>query len=978
MKKLLAVLIVLSMVLSTMPAFAENYTMQEDYVFHNLLPKDSIANYSQFYEDQNVTRYTPWIRYWHMETQEKYDRALEEAESENMGSYGGEAGQVVMSLAVSPVNPDNVLAGTDIAGGWVSHNGGEHWTVIDGVFTQSVPDAIWHPTDGKVAYMLQVEKDDYEKQPKTQLDGLYKSIDAGLTWQQISDKTFVTDGNKSENLLDFDDYGNLYYLSSEGIFKVDKDDNTNQTCLGKLVGETYVPASNSETADVTKDIYSMYVSGDGQTIAVAIYNGLYKTTDSGASWTKLTPGNNVDANAACYSITVDPTNSYHWVSVWPKSTSNPNGIALNSTDSGSNWSSISLSGANVTGDRHTAFAKFGPVAANGKPKLYMIFANMNSPYRYLSDGTQVSSSSNSWTEATFKNHEDRFLYKADGYTSEGLAICDRYPDIVYYSFGDIIYKSTDGGVTFEPKSAGYSAVLTRQFYFDESGKIWMPIQDKGLAVTNSKYTADMYDENKLPTVTLMNPGGDSGNDGKHYTSVSVVADPADPNHIFASFGGWTSQKLYVTTDGGSSWTEVSVNYGTDSEGNALTEANWAILKYINDTTIVSNEFISKDNGSTWTRIQKDETNLTLLAVNNTYPNIWYANQPDKKIIRTTDMGTTWTDAHQVTNNSAIVTVLPDISNPNVCWIGAANGNIFKATYKDDGTFESYQAKSNGIPYLGTSYFVRIQAIAQNPNNPLHMVAGGKGQNAGSRSYGLIESYDGGENWHVVKGFRGIMTVNNLKFSPVTSEIFIGSGSNGTLVYDYSKYSPTNNSVNFDLNGINAEAPTALTGNYGDMAVLPDVTTDETVLFKGWKQEYTTYSLYGTPTTVSKTYAPGESIMVEHTDITLKAEYEDLTGTIFKDENGEIEELKADKITATREMVGEGKAIPILGLYDLTTGKLVKLVKGDTPVTLNQTTPTPVELEIDLTGEDISNKVLKYFIWDSLTNAFPLVKWTALQ
>ena len=975
MKKLVAVLVMCAMLFSTVPALA-------DHVNPNVLPEGSIAKYDQYYEDLNVTRYTPWIRLYHMETPEKYAK----------GAYGGEGGQVVMSIAASPLNPDYVIMGTDTSGAWLSHDGGDNWLLIDdNVNTWSIPDIKWHPTDPNKVYMVQGDRGGYSvKTYSSTVGGLYKSEDAGWTWKQISTLDAVTPGNQAENLINFDQYGNIYYLSASGLMK-STDDGESWTCLGKLVADqsvnveednddedqsatdtdadsgtatvptatySFVPGDNADEnliPDVKRAVFSSYVSPDGQTLVVTIYSGMYISRDGGATWAR---GGGDTTGIDCYSIAVDPTNANHWVAIYAGNK------AYTTTDGGYTWQSMNIASYN-NGKYYAAFAKFGVPKADGKPTLFVIFGNMNKPFTFALDGTRTDfnayleerKAGGDWKRPALVNSDDRFLTGAYGYTSEGFAICESDPNILYFSFGDVLYKSTDGGLTFEKKNSGYSGNYVRQFYFDKDNKLWLAFTDKGLAETS-----EAYDGENLPTGNMIDYNG---------TAASVVIDPKDPNHIFTNRGGWSAQTLVESKDGGKTWTVVK-----DADGNSL-YCDWSILKYIGDNTIMSSNYLSTDNGATWVRHTDAEgNNYHVQAMSNVDNNVLYSRTGltnSNAYKRSTDGGQTW-KTFQISGQ--VTEIYPDEFDANTVWLGTYPGHMYKTTYSTITGNPTNRMRNgdNGIPLIGQYDFVSVQVIRQNPNDPNHLVAGGKATAAGLKSYGLIESRDGGTTWYQVKGFKGVMNVQTLEFSPVSTEVFIGTCSNGTLVYDYSKYSPTNNSVIFDMDGLEVEAPATITGNYGDVVTLPNITVDETVKFAGWLQEYTTYDFYGNPTKVVKEYAPGDDFVVEYTDITLKANYKYVTDTVFEmTEDGETYEemmrLKSGIIKATAPVTTTGSAIPVLGLYDINNpAKVIKFVIG-TPVTVDGS--AQVSAEIDLTDVDTTDTILKYFVWNSLDMAAPL-------
>ena len=543
MKKLTALALVLVLLATSVYAYEGEFPQMSPYP-----TTDTDAIYEPYYEDLNVTRFTPWFKTYHMQTAADYAK----------GNHGGEGGQIIMSLSVSPVNSDHVLMGSDMSGGWVSRDGGKTWRIMaNNVNTWAVADSKWDPVDENKAYIVQAFKSGTieGKHKNSTVDGLYKTTDCGKTWTQINEFNYVQTNN-AEDLIYFDAENNLYTLSSNGVYK-STDEGATWTRLGKLVtdGSKYFYTNGENTAyteDITKVIYSMYVSKDGKTIAVAAHGGLYVTYDGGANWNFA---GDMFNGVTAYSIAVDTSNDKHWVAV-------TSGYKVyTTTDAGKNWQTMNFL-KYTNAEHYPAIVKFTQPKANGKPNLIMIFNQMNCPFRVALDGTKTSFSTKEstkggeWIRPTFgPNTANKFL-NANGYYCEGIAVSESDPNLVYFSFGDMIFKSTDGGVTFDITCSGFSGNYVNQFLFGPDNRLWFAFTDKGLGATDSAYNSE-----KLPTAKMIKGGG---------TSASVAIDPNDPKHIFTNLGDWSNQTLQESKDGGATWTSR-----TD-----VPKASFAIMRYI--------------------------------------------------------------------------------------------------------------------------------------------------------------------------------------------------------------------------------------------------------------------------------------------------------------------------------------------------------------------------------------------------------------
>ena len=824
MKKILCLVLSVVMLFSAVSALA--------YTDYRSLPEGSDAEYIPYAESGNVTRYTPWYKAYHMQTA---------AEAAN-GVRGGEGGQVITCFGVSPVNPDYVMFGVDTSGAWRSTDGGENWYQLrEGSNTWAVTDIQWHPKYERVVYMAQAsttgtDSGSVDKAKRTNQDGIWRSRDAGITWEQvISANTIST--TQTDILICFDNNNCVYALTSDGLFK-SVNDGDDFSCISKLVYTTdetkpfFTSSYNNSDYTILPDKFvgSLYVSPDGKTIVTATYGGVFISRDGGVTWVKANASVEMGTG---YSIAVNPLDSNHWIIV----TSGGDKV-YKSFDAGVTWQKMSFYKYN-NGKYFPVIVKFSP-PKNGKTNIHIVFHNMTNPYTYSTDMGAT------WKK-TVITPNDRFTTHYGGYFSEGFEFCDSNPDIVYFSFGDIAYKSTNGGQSFEISCSGFSGNYVKQFYFDKDNRIWFAFTDKGLAVTDTP-----YDGKTLPTAHMAGVTG---------TSASVLIDPNNPNHIFSNSGGWSDQQMKVSFDGAKTWSNIE---GTDST------ISWTFLQYdLEDKNIIySPRYTSYDNGVTW-----EANEYTYMAISKVDDDVRFASRTDggKGFMYTTDGGENWTT---VTTSSGVSTICPDVFDKNKFYAGHAAGWIMLCTINDDGTLTHYTKKEvHGI--VGTEdneMKAMINVIAQNPNDSKHLVAGVKCTNSGVSSHGIIESRDGGESWYAVPGARGPMTIYELAFSPVSNEVFIGNCSGGITVYEYDNYSDKNE-ICFDVNPEIAESVEPVTGKYGSKytVVAPKVTNKD-YEFIGYEYSAEEFIGEGETKFVKKFYNVGDEVMFSYKDITLTAKF----------------------------------------------------------------------------------------------------------
>lgn len=681
-----------------------------------MLDKTDPAYYEPYPIALNATSYTPWFTMYHMQT----------ADHASRGIRGGEGGQMVMSLAVSPVNPNLMLMGSDMAGIWRSVDGGENWySVTDNNNFRSVNDIVFHPTLENVAFSLQgtkgTDSSSLGKLNSTKMDGLYRTTDGGHSWEHVLPRTMLSSAS-THGVVCFDDAGNVYALTNAGVFK-STDIGENWEHLGVV------------DAEGKGGIYSLWVSGDGKTMVAATgKSGISVSTSGGIFWKQANGG----LKASATSFAVDPTNEEHWYAIF----SGEKERLFHSYDRGATWEPIgyySYADKNIPYVVRTLY-----IPEKNVVRLILLYSAMSRPIRYSDDGGKT------WIEPK-SPYKDTFT-KSTGYYVEGIGICETNNNIVIYSYGDNIYKSTDGGATFKYSNGGYSCNYARDFDIDSKGNMWIAFTDRGVVRSDAPYQKGTY-----PTMTRFDIDGTIG---------QVEIDPNNPEHVFITKGGWTSQTLMESHDYGKTWK-------TRSE---VPKANFSIFEYHkeNPDKIYTNQYTSYDNGRTW---QKNTKSIS--SVSPVDSDVLYG-LTGNVIRKSIDGGNTWTDVTEIKSQPKVVRA--DVADKDTVWVGCYNGDVVKVTGTSKKTFN----KNNGLVKFGDAVNT-VAEIGQNPKNPNHLLMGMTCSDGATKTVGLYETYDGGHNWHVVKGMWAARIVQTIEFSPVSDEVFLGTCSNGNIIYDYNVY-----------------------------------------------------------------------------------------------------------------------------------------------------------------------------------------------
>jgi hypothetical protein len=280
------------------------------------------------------------------------------------GNIGGRLRPIVMH----PGNPSIMYVGSASGGIWKTVNAGQHWFPLDDFLPSlSVSDLVMHPDDPDILFAATGEG--FFEAPEGSSNtaavrgaGIFRSIDAGKTWQQLTstdraDFYFV-------NRLQFDpsDSSVLLAATGTGIWRsTDEGLTWNRQLAINALDLKFSPHDAAKVVagghhEHDGPWYSgdgglnwqqasgagghrqemAWAAGDAGTVYAAVSgsNGrilVWKSTDDGQTYTRMTAGNGIQTWASYNStIWVDPANSDFLIvgGVWLYNSSD-GGISLN-------------------------------------------------------------------------------------------------------------------------------------------------------------------------------------------------------------------------------------------------------------------------------------------------------------------------------------------------------------------------------------------------------------------------------------------------------------------------------------------------------------------------------------------------------------------------------------------------------------------------------------------------------------------------
>jgi photosystem II stability/assembly factor-like uncharacterized protein len=604
----------------------------------------------------------------------------------------GPGGGRIRSLAIDPVNPNIIYAGTDKAGVFKSVNGGELWfavnkglpVTLEGGMRILGPMAI-DPVTPSTIYVPIWEA------------GIYKSLDGGLNWFDSSNglsslkvgfvavdpldpDILYTTGGKSydggANWISITTGYNIIFhpLDSDIIYRYYTGSGIYQSINGGL---SWVEKNNGLTS---LDIRALVMDQTAPDILYAgsFGAGVFKTFDGGDNWTQAgLPSNNV------YSLAIDPANPSR---IYAGTTVG----MFTSTDGGSNWNPSS-SGMGEKGVRCIAINSNDPNIIYAGTEYYGVFKSINGGANWQAINTGLF------------NFYARYI------------AIDPISTSIIYTGG---FKSTDGGANWCEIPSRFSTTMvidpqtTSILYAGGSGGIFKSIDagatwftiNNGLTDTRIlELIIDPTNTSILYTTTFANglfkttDGGDNwfpinnGLPSDDVVSQCLAISPENTNIIFAGIdsvfdidtGIWTPGRVYKSIDGGNNWFLVLTIEGIRDPVSSL-----AIHPLETDIIFAGGDRVYKstDGGASWNHYidglpyhlissivpGPSDTSLVYLSMG-----YFSSLLPEGDVFRSIDGGVNWQAFNEGLLNIQILDLKMDPQNPKVLYTASNGGGIYK-------------------------------------------------------------------------------------------------------------------------------------------------------------------------------------------------------------------------------------------------------------------------------------------------------------
>lgn len=626
----------------------------------------------------------------------------------------------VLCVEVDPNNSNTVWAGSASGGIWKSVNGGTSWTGVQtNLPVLGVSSIIVDPSNSNIVYagtgeVYRVDTSNTGfnvwKTRGTYGIGIIKSTDGGITWSQVLTKTSAQ--LFAIQMLKFQPGSSsvIYACATDGLYKSTNSGTTWTQILSKIyVSDVCINPSNTDQV----------VVGVGN--MVNLDKGIYRTTNASAAtptWNKIISGLPTSFDGYIRLDNVGATRLY-------ASVGGTTGDELYlSTDFGANWFAKNSSA-------HAGFQYWfaHTLAINPSNTSDILCAGINF-YRYTSTDATTGGGITTISSGSSPIHSDHHDIEYDPNNS----------NIIYVACDGGVYKSTNGGGTWNARNTGLRAT---QFYASigvhptDPDIIIGGLQDNGVV---------RYDGSSSSWSTVF--GGDGGPSAIAPNGTTVLASndargvSRSTTNVTGTFSGVLSQWAFSADDRTGFMAPVAIsktdgNYmyvATDNIHRSTTGGglgSWSNAPSSSTNYIEAHRKTAISLAVSPTNRSKVYVSTSNIAQNTSNDFLWVNGQPN--ILKSTTPSTTPYTSIKGTLPDRFVMdfAISENSDDSVYIVLGGFGTSHVYLTPDGGT--TWLSRGSGLPD------VPFNAILIDPVNPKIIYAG--------CDFGVYVSHNRGLNWY---------------------------------------------------------------------------------------------------------------------------------------------------------------------------------------------------------------------------------------
>lgn len=672
-----------------------------------------------------------------------------------LGMAGGEGEQHMHGLARSQSNPDVLYLAHDCATFWRSDDAGLTWNKLpcEGMFAQGGESVEVDPLDEDRVFAMVDNQWNYLIEG---YQGVYRSTDGGETWTQVLAEN-TAHVRSFQRRIAFDPTSTngtmalRWYVAAADHEPGDDYVENPDAAIWRSDdgGDTWVKGASLVGHDRPAHLYCHPT--DGQTLYLASEEGLFVSTDRGATLQPLgdLPAGHVPG------LAINPQDPNEiWATVWHDN-------LYRSTDGGQTFASM---------DMYKYQAAYHIFLNPAHPDVLYYVPEWGESWVSSDGGASWQVSATTPRPALSSHWKWDFSGKMSGVSPD-----PRDPQGAWGFAKATFFRTDDGGATWTDSASGFTGFAWGWWHQsiawdpDDPNRWMMFCYDVGPQKTENNGL--WFTSHGVPWDWINRWTGNGTGEVRWGGAYSGEFQPgSDGQVILTNFGYYFYTKLCRSTDGGDTW-EIVIDENNDF---------WYVgFHPDNPNCAWAGTYRSEDGGVTW--IEMSEL-LALgqyaefLGYDPANPDTVYAHYSGTgRIYRSTDRGATWalwTDAtwkFASMDRKPVILVHP--TEPHtILALNHQTGGLAKF----DGTSWT-QLGLTGAEGGPTSNFVRTIAVDPRHGNIVYLAMNNPGFDT------VFRSTDGGQSWENISSNLSRVGGGGLQVNPHTGDVMYG-GCFGTWVY----------------------------------------------------------------------------------------------------------------------------------------------------------------------------------------------------
>ncbi|MBN1352816.1 T9SS type A sorting domain-containing protein [candidate division KSB1 bacterium] len=673
---------------------------------------------------------------------------------ESMGPHN--KGGRTLAIAFNPQNPNTVYAGSASGGLWRSYSGGvgaSAWEIVPTGFpVLAVSSIAVAPDDSNVIYIGTGEVYNYQATGMgaayrltrgTYGIGILKTENGGASWCKSLDWSFNQQHGVWAIKINPMNSSTIWAATTEGTYKSLDGGITWQRVLDVIMANDLIinPADTN-----------IVVVGCGNFASEG--HGIYRTTDGGKAWEKITQGLPETFGGKIHLALCQSSPEMMYASIgngyFVGDPQNATWLCM-SFDAGKTWGNVSVEDYSLWQGWFSHDVAVHPQDYNTVIAIGIDIWKSTT----MGCGLQQKSSGGGYAGQIPPGDSEGPPYHSH-VDHHDVAYHTTNPDIIYFANDGGVFRSLDGGETFEGCNGGYQ---TAQFYNGFS----CSQQDSNLAI------GGLQDNN-----TIIYRGSKTWH--RYVLAGDGCCAGIDATNDSIMYGSWQGLSISKSSDRGYRWSRIQ-----PPGANRPTCFVAPFALGIDETNVIyagrDVVYKSTDRGAKWTATNGGESldgnPVFCLAVSHQNSDVAYAAtapyQARPGIFRTFDGGISWVNITADLPDRFPGDLAVDPANDSTVYIvllGFGSSHVFKSI--DAGA--NWSDIGQGLPDLPTS------AIVIDPEHQQNIYIG--------NDLGVYVSLDGGANWQEFQeGLPDAVIAMDLAISPVNRKLRVATHGNGAYERD---------------------------------------------------------------------------------------------------------------------------------------------------------------------------------------------------